>query len=91
MRSTTSAISAADAALKREDYMLTDDDRMRQRFREIIRDAIDKQGQRFKAELEAGVDAERAEWIRTFLAFHKMNRARIGREEEERSRPRYMN
>jgi hypothetical protein len=57
----------------------------------MLRDAMNEQAGKFEKELAAGAGAERAEWIRTWLAFNKMNRARIAKEEEERSRPRFLN
>jgi hypothetical protein len=72
-------------------------------FRKIIRDAIDEEAERHKAELAAGVDAEREEEIKAwFLAQEARKRAeelcdkREEREAKHRSlselpRPRFMN
>ena len=76
--------------------MLTDEhDELVQRFRDLFANALDEQAERFKAELAAGVDAEREEWIKVWFLYHKMNQARIAKEdrieEEERGRPRFLN
>jgi hypothetical protein len=65
-------------------------DGMRERLRKVIRNTADEHARKLKAELAAGTDPERAEWIEAWLAFNKLNRARIAKEEEERSRPRYL-
>jgi hypothetical protein len=83
-------------AIPKADAMLTDErDELLERIREILDNSLAEQAERYTAELAAGVDAERAEWIRAWIAFNKMNRARIAKEdrvkEEERSRPRYLN
>jgi hypothetical protein len=72
--------------------MLTDEhDELVQRFRDIFANALDEQAERFKAELSAGVDAEREEWIKVWFLYRKLNQARIAKEEEERGRPRFLN
>jgi hypothetical protein len=43
-------------------------------IRKLLRDAIDEQGEQLKAELAAGVDAEREEEIRDWFALQEMRR-----------------
>jgi hypothetical protein len=71
--------------------MLTDErEALMERIRELLDNSLAEQAQRYAAELAAGVDAERAEWIRAWLAFTRLNHPRIAKEEEERSRPRFL-
>jgi hypothetical protein len=71
--------------------MRTDErEELMERIRETLDNSLEEQAERYSAELAAGADAERAEWIRAWIAFNKMNRARIAKEEEERSRPRFL-
>jgi hypothetical protein len=55
-------------------------------IRKLLRDAIDEQGEQLKAELAAGVDAEREEEIRDWFALQEMRKrvVKANQQREER-------